>query len=237
MKKLDNRTFGSYRDKLIVETVEKFRCLDIEQLQVMFFNATCNKESAKRQCENRCKKLSEKKKLIKKWRMDLDQPYKYFAEDFAQKEHICLLNWLVIRYILKNPYEKIYSMDYQRNFKILIPDLYMVTYNPFNKGKEYQPIMFEMDNTITNKFDKVKKYNLLAERTSVKNFPKIIIGTTSESRLLEINKIIRKENRNNLTFQTYLISIVKEECRNAKIKDFGDKFVCSDNNESQLRLC
>lgn len=242
----NNRIFGYNRDKLIIEIIEKFKCLDAEQIQILFFNNTCNLTSAKIQTQHRLKILSEKKKSIKRWRMDLDEPYKYFIDDFAQKEHICLLNWILINYLINNKFEKIYHIEYQRNYKIKIPDLFLVTYNQFNKEKPYKAIFFEMDKTITNKFDTIEKYNNLFESKPVDeyvqlttpHFPKIIIATTEKNRLFEIIKLSQDKNinRNKLYFDVNLIWKIKERCKNEKIENFSSKFI-NIHNQLQISLC
>lgn len=237
-----NKIFGSNRDKTIVETIERLKCLDGDQIELLFFRNTCNLESAKRQSQNRLKIIVEKKKLLHRWRMNLDEPYKYFIADFAQKEHITLLNWMLINVIVNMKYDKIYHLQYQKDYGILIPDLFLVTKNYVTN--EYKATFFEMDNSITNKFDKVQKYNRLFEskpndeyvNLTAPNFPKIIIATTDSNRLKEINRLIETENKNNLRFETHLIWDLKERCKGEKIESFRNKFIY-DSNPIQISLC
>jgi hypothetical protein len=239
----NNRIYGFNRDKLIVEIVEKCKCLDAEQIELLFFRNTCNPTSAKIQCQNRLRKLTDKK-LLNRWRMDLDEPYKYYINEFAQKEHTVLLNWMLIKYIIDHPYDKIYHVEYQRDYKILVPDLFLITFNQFNKEQQYKAIMFEMDKTISNKFDKIEKYNKLFEskpndeyvRLTAPRFPKIIIATTEKSRLKEIDRLIQNEklNKNNLRFETELIWDVKERCKDEKIEGFRNKFIY---DYTPIRIC
>lgn len=237
----NNRIYGYNRDKLIVETIEKCKCLDAEQIELLFFKNTCNPTSAKIQCQNRLRKLTEKK-LVKRWRMDLDESYKYFINDFSQKEHIVLLNWMFIHYLIKHPFEKIYHMEYQRDYKIKIPDLFLVTYNPFNKERSYEAIFFEMDKTVSNKFDAVDKYNKLFEskphdeyvHLTRPKFPRIIISTTEKNRLIEINKLIDDKNNKLTRIKANLIWDIKEVCKSEKIENFRDKFI---NDTNPIRIC
>lgn len=226
----NNRIFGYNRDKLIIETVERFKCLNSEQIEILIFRESCNIDSAKRQSQNRLSKLVEKK-IIKRYRMDLDESYKYFVNDFQQKEHIVLLNWMIIHYLVKHPYEKIYYMEYQKDYKIKIPDLFLVTYNEFTK--QYKSMFFEMDKTISNKFDAVEKYNKLRQNppndefTRLTKFPEIYIATTDMNRLNEIMRLINNKNINkyNLKFNIDLIWNIKEELKYEMVKNFRNKFI------------
>lgn len=238
MHKLKNRIYGCCRDQLIYETIDKLKCLDSDQLKLLFFS-----DVSKRQCQYVLNRLSEKKKLIKRSRANLDENYKYFIKDFAQKEHIVLLNWMFLYYLSTHPYEKVYYMEYQRNYGIKVPDLFLVTFNPYQNL--FAARWFEMDRTITNEFDAVKKYNKLFEsrprdefvELTAPRFGDIIIATTDKRRLKEIEKLIndKKVNTNNLKFKVNLIWDVMEECKNANFKDFRSKFI-PDSHKHQLRL-
>lgn len=210
-----SKTFGIYRDRLITETVYKMRCLNTLQIELMFFS-NLKPMSAKRQCQNSCRRLVEREKL-NKIRLIKDECNIYYAKSYDHIEHIVMANWMLLWYKLSN---KIIHFEYEKNnFQVVKPDIYAVTYNPWIKENPYDSVCFEMDKTVTNEFDKVLKYNKLYENKvydewAIKcaKFPKIIITTTSKNRFNHIKDKIIKQNKYGHRYNVLLLDDLKEEC-------------------------
>lgn len=219
---ISRRNFGVNRDKLIEEAVEKFNILTSEQIQLMFFN-NLKDTSAKRQCQHRLKLMSDRD-ILKRKQLLRDEPYYYYIGDKKERkqiEHLILINWLFLWWKYKNPDYKIYYMEYEKDYKIIRPDLFVVYYDIWNKC--YDSVFFEMDKTISNLFDKVEKYNELYNlqyhdqwTELVKGqFPKVVIATTNKSRLFNIQGKIAKQNEGH-RFKAYYVYDLKEECINGQ---------------------
>lgn len=230
MRVCSPKAYGYSRDKLIYEAILKHKILSQEQIELLFFQVDANgkklkKESAKRQSQLRLKILVNKN-LIHRWRTEINETYNYYVTDISQKEHIVLINWMLIWYLYTHKYEKIYYIDYQTNLKYIIPDLFLITYNQCNKQQPYKGIFFEMDKTTSNPMDKIYKYNSYYKKGNYNlqwwaklispKFPEIYIATTSKYRLKEIKNKIELDNINKLKFKSYLIDQLKGEIKNAK---------------------
>lgn len=231
LSKSKSRNFGIYRDRLICEAVSKMRCLSTEQVRILFFN-NLKIESAKRQSKHRLLILSggtkdnPRDKKLNRFRAIKDESYVYFNKKYEQIEHIVYMNWMFLWYLNQSDLQ-IKHLEYEKkNFEIVRPDIYIVTYNPFKF--EYDSICFEMDYTTSNDFDKVKKYNLLYEKKvadewtiKCNKFPQIIIATMNKRRLINIQDRIRKENKYPyiIKYSVYLIEDMMEVCLNENIKN------------------
>lgn len=180
-------------------------------------------EVALRESQNKLKKLTDKNKIFRT-RNNIDESYIYFLEKQERYAHTILLNWMILWWQQNNKnFINIHYYEYEKKYNnILQSDYFLVGYNKF--AQQYRGVFFEMDNTIKHDFDKIIKYNNLFEarirdkwsNLTQSHFPSIIIATTDNGRLREINKRINKDNRNKLNFQAYLIWDLKGEFINAK---------------------
>ena len=211
---MSHRSKGYCRDNLVIERVVSHKCLNAEQVQVLLFPLTA---SGKRKCQQRLKRLTEQLRL-KRWRYSLEEPYAYFQKEIKQIEHTVLLNWAVIwiERQLKS-WEEIYSVDFNYDMKILITDCFIAVKNTITG--QFRFLFIEMDvHHPGNEFDKVRKYNKLYENVPdqwwvkrTKRFPAVLLVTSDERKLKEINKLIKSENKNGLEFKSYLVGDLRRE--------------------------
>jgi hypothetical protein len=175
--------------------------------------------------QDRLKKLTEKKKVVKRDRLSFEEPFFYYLEKRpGQIEHKLAVNWVYVWFIrvkVKKGWEKFHSFEWEVPYgKILRPDGFASIKNlAYNKLTFY---FVELDIAESgNGFDKVPKYNRLYKSKEFMNywwgplavgFPSIIIVTTTERRKKSILEKIARENEHDLDFQVYTLEQIKEDC-------------------------
>lgn len=83
---MNNHQKGYRRDRLVLETIAEWGCMDTEQLRVMFFPSM-------RVARRRLQKLTAKGK-VKRLRECVEAPYAYFVQRYDQSRLV--LNWVRI---------------------------------------------------------------------------------------------------------------------------------------------
>lgn len=211
-----NHQKGSRRDSLIIETIEKHKCLNTEQVELLFFGDI---KYSKQIAQRRLKRLTELKRL-KRGRFSFDQPYHYFAERPGQIEHTLTVNWAYVwltRTLKKWEHWHSFTLE-QPNYGFIRSDALAAIKNTVS-GK--MRVYFIEADRGGNPFDKVAKYNTLYTTDRyinswwvplVKRFPAVIVVTTSETRKTNIIREIKEHNTAGLEFGVYLLSYIRKVC-------------------------
>jgi len=212
---LSNHAKGYYRDRELLNLLGSQSVLNTDQIRLLLFNDACL-----RIVQRRLRKLTERK-LIKRGRISIDEPFYYYLNSKpGQLDHTLGVSWIYtwINMTLTNK-ESIHKFEREVDYKILRSDAFLAVKNTWSKGFSF--FFFEFDNDSSNSFDKVKKYNLLYGKEMylgrwwvplAKRFPMVVIVTTGSKKIIESK--IRDENVNNLKFKVYSFNEIKEECQN-----------------------
>ncbi len=155
-------------------------------------------------------------KLVKQKKVKVNKnykPYIYYTKwdkSFIQVQHRIATVWgyIYIFLLCLKPYEKIVKFTYEDNYDILRSDGFIGIKNVFTKKYRFMFIEADISN---NKFDKIKKYNLLYSQQKkylhdtntwwlslTNKFPTILILT---HRPKLVNNKLATENINNLKFK------------------------------------
>lgn len=214
---MSNHKKGSLRDSAIVEAVERHRCLDAEQIELLFFQGL---RYGKQMAQRRLKRLVELKRL-KRGRHSFDQPYHYFIQRPGQVEHVLAVNWAYVWITQRlKKWEQWHCFQPEVDFKMLRTDALAAVKNTVKGDMRIYFVEADLSN---NFFDKVEKYNRLyaSEKYAgswwvplVRRFPAILIFTTTEARRSAIRKEIEKHNAAGLEFRVYLLPHTREVCIN-----------------------
>jgi hypothetical protein len=199
---------GYYRDKRILEWVEKLKAMDTEQVHSALFR-NCR---GRRKAQERLSKLVKERQLS---RIKLHQYIYYSGRKPAQVDHLIATNWVYL-WLYRQYGRNLWHWSYEVAYDFLRCDAFA----GIKKLDENRFIFVELDRS-ENKFDKVQKYNrLYAERTKhslwwakeTRRFPIIMVVTESESRLRMIKGMVEKHNVNGLEFDVRLLEEVKRGC-------------------------
>jgi len=191
---------GYYRDRRIVEWVERLKAMDTEQVHLVLFR-NCQ---SKRKAQERLSKLVKAKELN---RMKLHQYIYYSGRKPAQVDHLIATNWVYL-WLWRQYGGNLWHWSYEVSYDFLRCDAFA----GIRKLDENRFIFVELDRS-ENKFDKVQKYNRLFSELKkdsqwwvkeTKKFPIILTVTESESRIKLIKSLIEKQNVHNLEFLTML---------------------------------
>lgn len=213
---MNNVQRGYFRDRRIVELVEKCGALSTGQVAVMLFG---HMRAGYRKAQERLQMLVKRKQLMR-IRPAINVPYVYFVgRQMDQIDHRVALNWALI-WLMKTManWERTVDWEYEPDYGYIRPDLLWVAENMVT-GR-YRAVYVELDRSIRNRWDKVAKYNDLFERESyagswwvdkAERFPRILVATTTEARVRQIQRTIERDNRHDLRFDVRLLCELKKE--------------------------
>ena len=215
-----NQEKGYHRDREILLITERLQAVSAEQIKVLLFS---NQKHGLRKSQERLQKLYSRGK-IKRWRGSPNESYIYFTErkngKHGRMEHLILLNWVYVwlRKTIKN-WEEVWRWDLEQDYGILQCDAFVGIKNKITEKTRF--MFVELDRAESgNEFDKIRKYCKLYEGNMyekwwwvemVDRFPNILLVTTLPARVIEINKIVKKENKE-LEFKVHLLENIKGEC-------------------------
>lgn len=206
---------GYSRDERIVELVEKCGALSTGQVAVWLFG---DMRAGYRKAQERLQKLARKR--LERIRSAIHLPYIYFVgRQLEQIDHRVALNWVLVWLERTKPsWERTVDWEYEPDYGYIRPDLLWVAENMVT-GR-YRAVYVELDRSIRNRWDKVAKYNDLFERESyagswwvdkAERFPRILVATTTEARVRQIQRTIERDNRHDLRFDVRLLCELKKE--------------------------
>lgn len=211
----NDRTFGFYRDRAILELVESCRCLNAEQVECLVFRGM---KAAKRKCQQRLKKLTAQGKL-QRWRYALEEPYAYYCDLSAkveQMEHVIMLNWVYCWLVRRlKSWETLHSFEYEKDYGFVRADAFAA----IKTVTGYKLYYVELDRA-SKPVDKVRKYNDLYESEKyvsewwaglTKRFPGVIIACANERRVRRFEESVRLDNCHGLEFRVCLINDLRKE--------------------------
>lgn len=211
---LNTRQKSYYRDRLVLETLEKYGVLNTLQLHYLVFSKDTK---VKRKVQQRTKHLHEKKK-IKRWKSAGQYAFS-LEEKNKLSGHLEDVNWIRLWYekTQQRAGWEVQSFQYEQDFRILRADGLVALKN--RETGLFAVRFIEMDRS-PNKFDKITKYNKLFESQEslesywwyklVERFPRVLIVTTNRKE--SILKHIEEENTNGLKFDVKLLSDIRREC-------------------------
>lgn len=209
---------GYQRDKEVLRGIEDWKAMNSQQAGLMFFPIKCYQRKA----QQRLLKLF-KSGLVK--RCIGDDGYLYYLDKKpGQEKHLEALNWVRVWLNKKRKtWERVHYFQYEQKYGILQCDAFVAIKNTWEGQERYYFDFIELDRTHSNAFDKVVKYNKLFEEQNkycserwwfklAKEFPTILIVTTTKQRKEKILQHIKEENVNNLKFDVRLLDDIKKEC-------------------------
>ncbi len=215
MKISDSLKKGSHRDNAILAIIERLKCLDAEQVELLFFRELAQ---GQRVAQRRLKRLTELKR-VKRGRFDVSHPYHYYMNKPGQVEHALAVGWAYVWISLTcKRWEQVHCFYLETDYGTLRADALAAVKNTVTGTMRVYFVEVDLSN---NSFDKVSKYNALYASGSyasawwvplVKRFPAILVFTTGESRRTTIRREVERHNINGLEFRVYLLSKVREEC-------------------------
>lgn len=214
---LSNHKKGSLRDSSLVGLLSSGIAFNTEQIHLLLF-----RDNVERIVQRRLKKLTEERKIIRRDRLSIDEPFFYYIDRKpGQVDHVLGVSWIYtwVRMTLTNM-EKLhcFEREVKEYTKIVRPDAFMGIKHLFTGNLTFFFIEFDIAES-GNDFDKVIKYNTLFSTESYahawwvplsKRFPAIVVVTTGNKE--RIHERVKTENSNNLEFRIYTLSEIKEEC-------------------------
>ncbi|GAB6180975.1 hypothetical protein JCM14036_22940 [Desulfotomaculum defluvii] len=197
----------------MVRAVEEYRALDTEQIRVLFFNSMTY---GRRKAQERLLKLYQRKRLQ---REKVDGIYTYYPDrPPGLIKHLLALNWVRIWLAMTcKSWERLESFTYEQDYGILRTDGFVAIKNTVTCKHRF--MFIELDRSC-NTFDKVEKYNQLFESGYYGRwwwvkltdcFPAILVVTTSPTRAVHINQLIKERNNADLNFKVFLLDGIKKE--------------------------
>jgi len=209
------RVKGYQRDKAILETIEKHRTLDTDQIRVLLFNDI---KTGQRKAQQRLLTLYKNKRLM---RYTANGTYTYYREEQKLLKHTVMVNWIRLWFERCQPSWRIFkTWAYEQTYPMLRCDGFAYTVNVGTKENEF---WFVEADRGTNRFDKVEKYCQLFEEGGYEDrwwvelasrFPKILTVTNSPARMERIKEIIQHDNTTGpkgLRFKVMLLDDIKRE--------------------------
>ena len=213
--KESNHKKGYLRANEIAKAVETQGALNSDQLRLLFFQDVS--------VQMACRVLSKmvEKKLLKRDRLSMSEPYFYYVNKRpGQVEHVLAVSWVYVwlRMNLRS-WEKMHSFERETtNYRVLRPDGFVAIKNVWEN--KFRFCFIEMNIAESgNKFEKVAKYNTLYASEGYygswwvplsDRFPPVIVVTTGREQ--QIRECIKAENTNNLEFQVFTLDQIKEGC-------------------------
>lgn len=205
---------GYYRDKAIVETIERFRAMDTEQVCRLFFTGS----QAMRVAQRRLKVLTDSGKLHRA-RDSTDLPFWYYTgKKPAQHEHRLAVTWAYVWLSSKlKQWERLERFDMEQDYKLLRADALAAIRNTVT-GK--LRLLFIEADCSGNDFDKITKYNSLYATggytgawwvKEAERFPPVVIITENAARRRKIERRITDDNTHGLEFTVHLLDEMKKE--------------------------
>lgn len=215
---MNNRLKGSLRDKEITREVERLTCLNTEQVYSLFFRHYPNPATGYRKAQERLQVLTQKKKLLKRWRPSIDDCYVYYTEKRqAQYEHRVAINWIYVWFKQNKLLGDLKKFDTHQNYGILECDAFAMTLT--REGYRFYFVEVEVDNH--SPFDKVQKYVQLYESEKytdwwwvkhASGFPTILVACENDRRKQEVEANIKKYNSCGLDFRVYGLDHIRTGC-------------------------
>lgn len=212
---MSNHQRGYQRDSLILETIEQWKVLDTEQIRLMFFRGSSQSHHlAQRRLLTLCKRLR-----LKRDRDSMDRPYYYYTQRQGQASHRLGVNWVRL-WLMRNlkSWEVLHSFEYEVDYGTLRCDGFAAIKNKVTGKMTF--CFIEFDNSLTNPFDKIEKYNKIFERQPsmwwtelTERFPAVIVVTTGRQK--SIMAKIQKENTNGLEFRVHDLDEIRVQCDKA----------------------
>jgi hypothetical protein len=218
MTLISNHEKGSQRDKKILAAIEAHKVMDTDQVTALFFGDIKN---GKRVAQKRLKRLHDTGQL-KRCRVSVDQPYYYYAgRKPGQIDHTLGLNWIYVWRISNlQSWEALEHFEHEPDYKQIRPDALTVIRNKVTGESRLQFVEMDMAGS-GNEFDKVHKYNQFYESGAYEQcwwvdiatrFPPVLVVTTGVSRGTAVQKLIDRENVNDLEFRVQLLDQIKRGC-------------------------
>ena len=212
MSRQPTRLQGSRRDKLILQTIEKWGALNTDQTQLLFFSGI---QYGQRKAQDRLLALYRSGKLNRKM---VEGTYCYFLDNKGLLKHTVGVNWSRLWMEQNLPdWEKIHSWSYEQDYKILRCDSFVAIKNTIT-GK-FRFMFVEMDRG-TNAFDKVAKYNKLYKDEKyaswwwvklTERFPAVQVVTIHPTRQKLIESEIERANECGLEFKIVMLDDIRGE--------------------------
>ena len=207
----------SRRDKDLFRLLESQGALDTDQIKLLLFRDTCL-----RIVQRRLKKLTDSGK-IRRERISIDQPYYYYiSKKPGQLEHVLGVSWIYV-WACSGLTEtiRLHSFEREVTHKTLRPDALICVKNIWKDSFSFFYAEFDIAESGHDFGEKVKRYNEFYSSGEYlkmwwvplsKRFPIIRVVTTGK--IESLKKRIAKTNVNNLEFQVFSLSQIKEECIN-----------------------
>lgn len=212
---MNNHQKGYHRDKQIIALVEKLKCVNTEQIHLMFFSGV-----SMRVTQRRLAKLVAQKRL-RRVRISIDQPYCYYTgKKPGQIDHALGVSWAYVWLATCQPnWLRLHSFQTEYTCANLRADGFVVFKNVATN--ELLPVFVEYhDCDSGNVFDKPQKYNTLYSTeaylgewwaSKVKRFPRILVVTTDKKD--QLKKEVAKNNKAGLEFVVKTLEEIVEECK------------------------
>lgn len=214
-----NHRKGYLRDSELLRLLSPGVAFNTEQIRFLLF-----RDNVERIAQRRLKVLTDKK-VIKRDRISIDEPYFYYIDRKpGQVEHVLGVSWIYtwVRMTLTNM-EKLHCFEREvKAYKIVRPDAFMGVKHLLTGNLSFYFMEFDMAES-GNDFDKVAKYNTLYSSEGFshawwvplsKRFPAVVVVTTGNKE--RIKERVKAENTNGLEFRIYTLNEIKEECMNGR---------------------
>jgi hypothetical protein len=213
---MNNVQRGYYRDREILDYVERCGALTTDQIAALLF---ANLKTGLRKAQERLQKLHGRKQLLRS-RLFVTNCYIYHMEKLApHTDHTIDVNWALIWLIRRmQTWERIVEWEYEPDYGRLRPDLLFVVENTVTK--KCRGMFVELDRSPRNRWDKIEKYGELFKSGAylgawwverMERFPPILVATTREARARAIKSQIEQKNASGLRYTVMVLEAMKQE--------------------------